>query len=158
MFVCDWDLRRFFLGTLWLFQKSFPFPSVFIFYLMHEIFPFSDWFQYLIPCPESHQRLYLLFTSCINLNISCNFTWQEEVKAFHFHLLEREEHRPPSNQPLQVFFSHRSNTSIRMPGTLFEGGPCTPFDPAPLGPEAHVAQIEELVSTPMFIQQVWKEQ
>ena len=41
-----------------------------------------------------------------------------------------------------------------MPGTLFEGGPCTPFDPAPLGPEAHVAQIEELVSTQMFIQQV----
>ena len=38
-----------------------------------------------------------------------------------------------------------------MSGKLFEGGPCTPFDPAPLGLALHEAQGEELVSTPVFI-------
>ena len=41
-----------------------------------------------------------------------------------------------------------------MSGKVFEGGPCTPFDPAPLDPEDHEAQGEERVSMPAFIQQV----
>ena len=33
-------------------------------------------------------------------------------------------------------------------GKVLDGGPCTPFDPAPLGLALHEAQREELVSTP----------
>ena len=40
------------------------------------------------------------------------------------------------------------------PGKVLEGGPCTPFDPAPLGLALHETQGEELVYTPVFIQQV----
>ena len=36
-------------------------------------------------------------------------------------------------------------------GKVLDGGPCTPFDPAPLGLAHHEAQGEELVSTPVFI-------
>ena len=36
-------------------------------------------------------------------------------------------------------------------GKVLDGGPCTPFDPAPLGLALHEAQGEELVSTPVFI-------
>ena len=36
-------------------------------------------------------------------------------------------------------------------GKVLVGGPCTPFDPAPLGLALHEAQGEELVSTPVFI-------
>ena len=35
-------------------------------------------------------------------------------------------------------------------GKVLDGGPCTPFDPAPLGLAHHEAQ-GELVSTPVFI-------
>ena len=38
--------------------------------------------------------------------------------------------------------------------SFFEGGPCTPFDPAPLGHAVQEAQGEELVSIPVFSQQV----
>ena len=38
-----------------------------------------------------------------------------------------------------------------MSGKVLDGGPCTPFDPAPLGLALHEAQGEELVSTPVFI-------
>ena len=37
--------------------------------------------------------------------------------------------------------------TFRLSGKVLDGGPCTPFDPAPLG----LAQGEELVSTPVFI-------
>ena len=40
---------------------------------------------------------------------------------------------------------------LKVSGKVFEGGPCTPFDPAPLGLALHEAQGEELVSTPVFI-------
>ena len=36
-------------------------------------------------------------------------------------------------------------------GKVLDEGPCTPFDPAPLGLAHHEAQGEELVSTPVFI-------
>ena len=38
-----------------------------------------------------------------------------------------------------------------MSGKVLDRGPCTPFDPAPLGLTLHEAQGEELVSTPVFI-------
>ena len=38
-----------------------------------------------------------------------------------------------------------------MSGKVLDRGPCTPFDPAPLGLALHEAQGEELVSTPVFI-------
>ena len=38
-----------------------------------------------------------------------------------------------------------------MSGKVLDGGPCTPFDPAPLGLALHEAQGEELVSTQVFI-------
>ena len=38
-----------------------------------------------------------------------------------------------------------------MSGKVLDGGPSTPFDPAPLGLALHEAQGEELVSTPVFI-------
>ena len=34
--------------------------------------------------------------------------------------------------------------TFRLSGKVLDGGPCTPFDPAPLGPEVHVAQRENL--------------
>ena len=43
-------------------------------------------------------------------------------------------------------------------GKILEGSPCTPFDPAPLGLALTQAQGEELVSTPAFIQLVYKRQ
>ena len=39
----------------------------------------------------------------------------------------------------------------KVSGKVLDGGPCTPFDPAPLGLTLHEAQGEELVSTPVFI-------
>ena len=39
----------------------------------------------------------------------------------------------------------------KLSGKVLDGGPCTPFDPAPLGLALHEAQGEELVSTPVFI-------
>ena len=45
-----------------------------------------------------------------------------------------------------------------MSGKVLDGGPCTPFDPAPLGLALTQAQGEELVSTPAFIKQVKNEQ
>ena len=39
---------------------------------------------------------------------------------------------------------------------LFEGGPGTPFDPAPLGLALHEAKGVKLVSIPVFIQQQTK--
>ena len=44
-----------------------------------------------------------------------------------------------------------TNQTLRLSGKVLEGGPCTPFDPAPLGLALHEAQGEELVSTPVFI-------
>ena len=41
--------------------------------------------------------------------------------------------------------------TFRLSGKVLDGGPCTPFDPAPLGLALHEAQGEELVSTPVFI-------
>ena len=41
-------------------------------------------------------------------------------------------------------------------GKVLDGGPCTPFDPAPLGLALHEAQGEELVSTPVFIREPFK--
>ena len=41
-----------------------------------------------------------------------------------------------------------------MSGKVFEGGPCTPFDPAPLGLKVQEGQGEEAVSIPVFIEQV----
>ena len=40
---------------------------------------------------------------------------------------------------------------LLLSGKVLDGGPCTPFDPAPLGLALHEAQGEELVSTPVFI-------
>ena len=48
--------------------------------------------------------------------------------------------------------------TFRLSGKVLDGGPCTPFDPAPLGLALHEAQGEELVSTPAFIKQVKNEQ
>ena len=97
----------------YFFNKSLPFPSVFILSSRHEIFPFLIDFN-LISCSTSHQRLYLLLTSCININNSCNLTWQGGVKALQSHLPGRKETWAESNQLLEVsvFFSHRSNASI----------------------------------------------
>ena len=44
----------------------FPLPSVFIFSFKNKTFPFLIYFN-LIPCSGCHQRLNLLFTSCINV-------------------------------------------------------------------------------------------
>ena len=41
-----------------------------------------------------------------------------------------------------------------MSGKVFEGGPCTPFDPAPLGLKVQEGQGEEAVSISVFIEQV----
>ena len=41
--------------------------------------------------------------------------------------------------------------TFRLSGKVLDRGPCTPFDPAPLGLALHEAQGEELVSTPVFI-------
>ena len=40
---------------------------------------------------------------------------------------------------------------MNVSGKVLDGGPCTPFDPAPLSLALHEAQGEELVSTPVFI-------
>ena len=39
-------------------------------------------------------------------------------------------------------------------GKVFEGGPCTPFDPAPPGLKVQEGQGEEAVSISVFIEQV----
>ena len=41
--------------------------------------------------------------------------------------------------------------TFQLSGKVLDGGPCTPFDPAPLGLALHEAQREELISTPVFI-------
>ena len=46
---------------------------------------------------------------------------------------------------------HNVEVKSIMSGKVLDGGPCTPFDPAPLGLALHEAQGEELVSTPVFI-------
>ena len=43
---------------------------------------------------------------------------------------------------------------LKVSGKVFEGGPCTPFDPATLGLEVQEGQGEEAVSVPVFIEQV----
>ena len=45
----------------------------------------------------------------------------------------------------------REKIDCSMSGKVLDGGPCTPFDPAPLGLALHEAQGEELVFTPVFI-------
>ena len=47
--------------------------------------------------------------------------------------------------------SEKCENRSKLSGKVLDGGPCTPFDPAPLGLALHEAQGEELVSTPVFI-------
>ena len=48
-------------------------------------------------------------------------------------------------------FGSKDTVLSPLSGKVLDGGPYTPFDPAPLGLELHEAQGEKLVSTPVFI-------
>ena len=88
------------------------------------------------------------------------------------HLSHKEPHMTSSQTPLtQMSLVPTSTASVtstlakstmlkiksfqdltfRLSGKVLDGGPCTPFDPAPFGLALHEAQGEELVSTPVFI-------
>ena len=54
---------------------------------------------------------------------------------------------------LKITTWRASNAVFFLPGKVLERGPCTHFDPAPLGLAHHEAR-EERVSIPVFIRQI----
>ena len=108
-------------GVIWCLRtsKNTSFERLFVFLLCSSSPPCIKYFPFfividfnLIPCPESHQRLiyYSQVTSTSILVVILPDKGEKKHSILIFQK-ERKEHRPQSNQLLEVsvFFSYRSN-------------------------------------------------